>query len=75
MNLNFFRVSCLASLKILLCWDLGLSLLCRVIMQVPRKQIYGKSAAHGHGVRFSDDREWSSSPGVSGLTLANSLTY
>lgn len=75
MNLRFFWVSCFASLKILLHWDLGLSLLCRAMMQVPSKQPCGKSAAHGHGARFSDDREWSSSPGVSGLILADNLTY
>lgn len=75
MNLSWFWVPCFASLKILLHWDLGLSLLCRAMMQVPRKQPCGKSAAHGHGARFSDDREWSSSPRVSGLILADKLTY
>lgn len=41
----------------------------------PRKQPCGKSEAHGHGARFSDDRKWSSSPGVSGLILADNVTY
>lgn len=56
MNLSFLGVSYFAALKILLYWDLGLSLLCREMMQVPRKQPHGKSAAHGHGAQFSDDR-------------------
>lgn len=75
MNLSFFLGLLLCFLKILLHRDLGLSLLCRAMMQVPRKQPCGKSAAHSHGARFSDGREWSSSPGVRGLILADNLTY
>lgn len=50
-------------------------LVVEAMMQVPRKQPCGKSAAHRHGARFSDDRERSSCPGVSGLILADNLSY
>lgn len=40
LNLSFSLVFSFASLRILLHWDLGLSLFCGLMMQVPRKQTW-----------------------------------